>query len=402
MSMGQGSEEELKLKQEVFRQSKAYEIIFVFLKEGQIVHEILLEISERRAHIHQAYRLDIFDLACKLFTYCYKIIYMFTIGNDLNKAVVAKHINIILSNHHANYGQLAILEGLMTDNPIDINKEEKDSVFSVASLAEPVSAYLTGLLKQHGHIPSVIKILLKMIEDSRQNTIILKKEILSRLLDSRSRNNYQIEMLSFDSPFDEQLMYRKLFDDQLLDSNHISDLKSFSAELSRFAFRYKQSQNMRTFEVLFVVLIYKCIGKASKGYFSKFLAVYPMECLLNNFSRTLDAINRREDKDAQTISSEVSGYLDGMVHIMKENMVSDVKGFGELISKSLEEVAKSTSEKSTILERIFNSIHQLSQVPIDYAERERVLQLEDHGQKRALLFARGIEAAVLDDPHQKR
>ena len=93
-----------KLKQTILRKVKGYEIIFTFIKEGEVVFEILEDIIKKKEGVEQAYRQDIFELICSFFKECHQILMLFCEGNLDNQLIVQEMLPLFLDNKHVNFG----------------------------------------------------------------------------------------------------------------------------------------------------------------------------------------------------------------------------------------------------------------------------------------------------------
>jgi hypothetical protein len=344
----------------MFRQLKGYDIIFKYLKEGEIIFEILHDITGNREVFGQAYRLDVYETACAIFRYCHLVLVMFCEGNLDNQAVLADRLPLFLTNTYINFGQIELLRRIckrQTDQANDKQvsaqvTEQKNRVLT--QHADAILKFLFDLIVKHGQLPEVVHFLIDLVHANEQANVFIKKAVLQKLFSV----DYLCH-LKVGSPDKVMHCYAEAEAGKLKERRKDEDAFDLITDIVASKVHYYDFSELvdpDSFEVLLVCLLGSCVDRKSGiNFISKCFELYPFHLLITSFRYRLERTEAIDTKDRLTT------YFEKIVRLADTFLATFEKSFLEflIIDKNEENILA-----------VFKKIQSLLEVAIPYQSRQ--------------------------------
>ena len=320
-----------------------------------MVYEILNELAERNPRIINFYRSDMYELICSMFRHCHKILLLLCDDNEDNKVEISMHGETLLKNFYVNFGQIELLKSLVLKATNFSKRTAKygdgKADYQIMLLTDPALDYLFKVMRYHGQIPDIIDLFIDMVRDIRQNSVLLKKKILDRILDVDVLGSYKIGLLVGEHD-QREISYEQ---SMIVENQDIDKTVDATLGVSKYSFKY--IANVRVFEVKLVILLSSCLEKKISNFYTTLaFELYPFNHMILNINNTIKIIIEKRANENVPLSLLMSEYLEGMVTLMEIYATTMEKGFIEYLKDHLPSIEKTLEMILSLIEVVSSDV----------------------------------------------
>lgn len=252
----------LKTKQSILRKLKTHELLLLFLREGVMIYDVLVEISNNPDLHFQSYRSDIFEKICKLFKLCHRNLELFCQGNSINQEIILGNIKLFVKNKFIDVGQVELIQAVFFKN---------QEIYS--NFTQDLLRYLLDLTKIHGRRLKFIQLLVNITSDPI-TSLELKEQIISHIL------------------MEDYIGSLSAFTEKGIPIS--AEATALHKKVEQYSFR--REFNFEEYEDGLSQILSNCISsKLGTNLMSKVFDLYPIERIENNIQSILQGFTSKQD-----------------------------------------------------------------------------------------------------------